>query len=281
MQHRQLIMAKKDSQKGAGMVPITFDEAKKYNEAGYGIFKSVNSFYGERRIISNLVSIVGWPVEMDEETKESQWVRILASPLKPSIIIETKRGYQLIFLAKDGKVDGYKGITRDRLVYFFNGDPNACDACRVLRVPGFYHLKDPSDPFLVCDIANEPIYYSEKEMREAFPLDPKLNQMAHASVNRSAITKSKLKWNMSQSDALLALSGKPEVKGEELSFRSNCGGTMQIVVNGTPTSCWIDQEGFIGSSDKGGPTVLQWLLWYHKDWTSTSGVKVLKKYGII
>jgi hypothetical protein len=43
-----------------------------------------------------------------------------------------------------------------RMVGDFGSDPNACDPARVLRLPGFYHQKDPNHPFMVRIHASTP-----------------------------------------------------------------------------------------------------------------------------
>jgi putative DNA primase/helicase len=77
---------------------------------------------------------------------------------------------------------------------------------------------------------------------------------------------------------LKKLSGKPEVRNQMFDFKSNINGTWQIIVDGKVTGCWIDSQGYIGSYDKGGPTVVQWLQWYGH--TKLNAMVILKKYGI-
>lgn len=59
------------------------------------------------------------------------------------------------------------------------------------------------------------------------------------------------------------LSGTSYVNGEVYDFRKNGNGTQQIIVDGKPTSCWIDSENKIGSYSGGGPSVIQWLGWFN------------------
>jgi hypothetical protein len=73
-------------------------------------------------------------------------------------------------------------------------------------------------------------------------------------------------WNLNCEEALYRLSGTHYVSGETYSFKNNSNGSRNILVNGKGTSCWVDQEGRIGSLDDGGPTIAQWLHWFHKDY---------------
>lgn len=277
---QSLYFAKLDRGKGS-MAKISLQEGTVLNRMGYGIFFTINGFRGRRRK-QDLVCINGWGVDIDEGDKTEQMALIQNAPLPPSIIIETKRGYQPIYLAKDAKIENYLEITRDRLRPYFNADPNACDVCRLLRVPGYLHLKDPNAPFLIKEISNKPLFYTEEQIREAFPIQAKQKaEPAKSKPTTSQFTtqKSRLPFKMSQADALLCLSGCPEVDHETFSFSENSNGTMQILVNGVPTSCWITLEGFIGSHDDGGPTVLQWLMWY--DVTKSEAKACLKRVGIL
>jgi hypothetical protein len=70
-------------------------------------------------------------------------------------------------------------------------------------------------------------------------------------------------------DALERLSGSGYVGGERFTFRRNANGNLNILVDGKGTSCWIDAAGKIGSSDKGGPLITNWLRWYRLDWKRT------------
>lgn len=48
---------------------------------------------------------------------------------------------------------------------FFDGDPKIPeDTARVLRVPGFNHMKDPKHPFLISIYCGTSQYYSEEQM---------------------------------------------------------------------------------------------------------------------
>lgn len=77
---------------------------------------------------------------------------------------------------------------------------------------------------------------------------------------------------------LAKISGIPELKGEVFTFHENHDGTHQVVVNEKSTGAWIDHHGYIGSHTNGGPTVIQWVMYYGHDYTAA--VSILKKYGV-
>lgn len=240
---------------------IKEDEALEWNEKGYGIFRTVNGFKNNRRKKEFLKNINGWSCEIDEGSKEGQLKRIMHSPLKPSLVIESKRGYQLIFYSNNAKTENYREISKVRLIPYFNADPKAWDISRIIREPGYYHCKDRNNPFLVRIIWENSNIYTEKQIRGAFPLvqDKKEKYGPKHQLKQSS---KKYKFLISQEEALLRLSGSETVNGEVFTFYHHGDSTKQIVINNRATSCWIDKKGMIGSSDNGGPTIVQWLLWY-------------------
>ena len=74
--------------------------------------------------------------------------------------------------------------------------------------------------------------------------------------------------SIDQQSVLERMSGHPLVNGEVYGFRYNGNGNRNIIVNGKPTSCFVDQRGRIGSAAHGGPGIFQWLAWFghsHRD----------------
>ena len=250
-----------------GMIAMPPREAQRWNEQGFGIFATVQRFRGARRL-ANLERIRAWAIDIDDGTKDEQAKRLLASPLIPSSIVETKSGYHAYWYAKDGKREHYRALL-DRLVAFFGADKNARDLARVLRVPGFLHQKDPAEPFLVQHVHGPyaQLCYAERQMFDAFPPVEDEAREQHQVARREVRESSgedfwERVYNLDCLDGLERLSGHHAVGGEHFTFRRVSSGNHNILVDGKGTSCWIDESGRIGSSDKGGPTLYQWLRWY-------------------
>lgn len=253
-----------------GAFLIRREEANSWNEQGYGIFWTVNEFRNGKRRIEELERIRSWAIDMDEGTKQEMRAKLNRSPLVPSLVVETKRGFQAYWNAKDAKPERWNDIVLNRLVRFFGADPNARDLARILRVPGFNHLKDPADPFLVQTEFMHQVSYSEAQMLSRFPNDAEAEaaqRKKHEAVKREIrFADSDRFWdrvyNLDCVEGLSRLSGHPAVGGEQYTFRRNASGTHNIIVDGKGTSCWVDRGGRIGSLDKGGPTMYQWLRWF-------------------
>jgi hypothetical protein len=266
-------------------------EAAKWNtpELGFGVFQTVNDFGDSPRRKEHLVRIRAWAVDMDVGSKAEQHAKLHASPLVPSMIVETKRGYQAYWCARDGQADHWNAIVLERLVAHFGADRNARDLCRILRVPGFLHLKDPADPFMVRTVWQHDVSYHERQMAAAWPwrcataervAEVRAEvQAAKSHGGASASADGEEFWQavaaLDCRDALERLSGSGYVNGERFTFRRVSSGNANIFCDGRGTSCWIDASGKIGSLDKGGPFVSHWLRWYGNDWATT--IRALKE----
>lgn len=262
----------------------SYSEAGEWNRKGWGIFWTPNTFDG-KRLLANLRAINFWYCEVDNIEKISQRHSVKCgaqrlrdvSSLPPSMMVETKRGYHLYWRAKPGAtLDKWDDIAVRRLCPLFDADKRARDAARLLRVPGYYHLKDPKNPFLVTAVWEQDVSYSQEEMLWKFEDLQSIEDAKKAAAARKRIqdnpqgVSDDLWIRIYQMDcelALSALSGSAYVSGEQFTFRNNRNATKQILVNGKSTSCWIDQDNRIGSLDGGGPTVAQWLRWYGHPWS--------------
>lgn len=239
-----------------------------WNEKQYGIFQTVQSFKGRRRIINDLDKILHWAVDIDEGSKEVQHRCIEQSPVFPTQIVETKRGYQCYWKAYDADKESF-GRIEQALVHFYKADNKAKDLARVMRYPNTYHWKDPQNPFLVRCVYQDPREIMQDVMLRAYkPAPARVYKIQSDTVtNPSDIIR-----------GLEKLSGKPSVRGDVFTFKKHNNGTYQIWVNGKNSSSWIDANGKIGSHDRGGPFLFQWVKWYGH--SNRDVMEILKKEGI-
>jgi len=271
-----------DTEKGRerGAFPINPNQARDLNDDGFGIFWAVQKFNGERRK-ENLIKINSWSVDIDGGNKEEQLDRIKEN-IYPSLVIETKNGYHVYFNSKDATLDNFEAIVSDRLVPIYKADPKAKDISRILRVPGFNHMKDPKDPFPVKTIWTYPVEYTEQQMFFNFKLteDKKKESKAKQELRNAFRYDGEDVWekiyNLDCEQVLNRLSGTEAISLDQISFRRVSNGNLNIIVNGKSTSCWIDSNKRIGSTDNGGPTIWQWINWYHRDHKKT--YKFMKYY---
>ena len=275
-----------------------YDRIKNYQRFGYALFFTPQG-HTKRRKPEYLSRINCWSVEIDTMSKVKQWELIKASPLSPNMIIESKNSYHIYWFALDGTADNYKKIVADRLIPFFKGDHVTSSTSHVLRVPYLLHQK--KRPFQVK--IKKPYdngVYTESEMLTAFPENlTKLNiegqnktlenlklktgrtlqnltiekdtGLQKLTLKRENQTKpdifkkaEKTAYKMNNIEGLKRLSGTHWVNNERYEFSPNRDATLQIIVNGKRSGCWIRKDGSIGSHSGGSPGLFQWLNWFKK-----------------
>ena len=180
----------------------------KRQDEGYGIFFSVNGFKDSKRVTENLICINGFYCDHDYPDKvnrtpdtirqfKNELIQELADPdtgLLPTAMVETKNGLHTYWLLeapiylKDlnpeqiGRLlPRYREI-QEAILYRFDGDRNAKDVTRVLRVPETLHQKDPVDPFEIkLTFLNVEQKYKFSEIAQKFLAKPAAD--AWATVN--------------------------------------------------------------------------------------------------
>ena len=253
--------------KEKGCFPISDDQANKLNKQGYGIFWTFNTFKDGIRRISELIKINAWAIDMDDISIEKQLELINKAPLQPSMAIHSKRGFHLYWFAKDACKENYCAITESRLVPFFKADPRAKDIARILRVPGYYHCKDPNDFYMVTkEMCDKSLIYSEKEMLMFFPAFEKKVKVYKKPDKLIGDNIWEKIHNIPCEYALNRLSGHWLCKGEKFDFKNCTNGTKTIIIDGRATSNWIDCDGMIGVLDGSGSSIATWAKWYGNSW---------------
>ena len=170
-----------------GAFEIRPDEQIKYNKLGYGIYWTLNEYNGNR-VAKNITKINYWICDIDDGTKEQQIKNIKELLLKPTMIIETKRGYQCYWKAKNASITNYKKIEK-RIIKALNGDKNCTDPVRLMRVPYYYHQKDKNNPFYIDCVEENNKEYTEEKMLYCFePLEEENKPIKKYEISNSEYT---------------------------------------------------------------------------------------------
>ena len=132
------------------------------NQQGAGVFVTVNKTDGHGRKKSNIVGVRAWWQEADQPGVND-------IPLC-GIEVESSSGkfHRYVLADKLYASSVFDGI-QATLVQAHGSDPSAKDVSRVLRVPGFFHQKDPSSPWLVRITGGTGARYSYEDIAKAFP----------------------------------------------------------------------------------------------------------------
>lgn len=130
-----------------GTLDEHFDELAELNRRGAGVFITVNQTDLKGRKLGNIVR----PRCVFQEADRTG---APVPPIAPHIVVESSPGkfhrYWLIDQEGDAVPWSDWSAVERRLVADFGSDPNAKDSARVLRLPGFFHVKNPAQPHLVC-----------------------------------------------------------------------------------------------------------------------------------
>lgn len=125
----------------------------RYNNEGWGIFANVNAFAANAQThnLSDVWYIRAQVTDLDNLlTAQQNYERAAASYPPPSFAVQSSPGKYHVYWA----VQNYQGNERydtlqRKLRQVYDGDPSIVDPTRVLRVPGFFHLKNPQQPHMV------------------------------------------------------------------------------------------------------------------------------------
>lgn len=136
------------------------EQLAQLNRAGAGVFVTTNETDGQGRRKANIKRIRAiW----QEDDGQGQHL-----PLDPHIIVESSPGKYHRYLLVDGLTTEQFGRVMKSMCDRYGSDPNARDLARVLRLPGFYHLKSgtPHLVTIVHESGTQP--YSAQEVLDAF-----------------------------------------------------------------------------------------------------------------
>lgn len=157
-----------------------YAELKALSNQGAGIFMAVNEMHDALtekgfpvRGTQHLKSVRSYYADLDDldaAGKKDAYARLLASELPPSAIVESRNGFHVYWLAHEGEDHEFYSEVEQGIRDFWGACPRALDSARVLRAPGFPHLKDPGDPFMVRVVHLDPeARYVSGEIASAFP----------------------------------------------------------------------------------------------------------------
>lgn len=111
-------------------------------EEHYGIFVTVNATDFQGRKSENIVKVRAFFVDLDGSPLDP----VLSAPISPHVIVESSPNrYHAYWIVNDAPLDKFS-LVQEALICKFNGDNKVKDLSRVMRLPGFLHLK--GTPFL-------------------------------------------------------------------------------------------------------------------------------------
>ncbi|MBC1236290.1 DEAD/DEAH box helicase family protein [Nostoc sp. 2RC] len=114
------------------------------NSRGAGAYYTVNQTDGKGRLATNIEGINALFIDMDGVEPQN------LDKLPPaSAIVQSKNGKHIYWFLNPGQDIKLFTPYQAMLSELTGGDPKIKDLPRVMRLPGFYHMKNPSAPFMV------------------------------------------------------------------------------------------------------------------------------------
>lgn len=150
--------------------------------ADCGVYVCINETDGKGREENNIVGLRCFMVDFDG-VSEPEWV------LPPHIVdMRDDTHGHAFWLIEAGDISNDEwSIMQRRLALFYGTDTQVVDPCRVIRLPGSKHLKDPENPAMysvIDDNSDDIERYSVTQVRESHTLpvdlDAELNKWAEA-----------------------------------------------------------------------------------------------------
>ena len=155
-------------------------ELDQRNQAGAGIFFTVNEADGVGRSKANIQMLRAWWADLDEKSASAGF-SLENLPLAPSLVVRSGHGTHLYWRTREPY--GCAG-SRERqeaheaelkriqaALALFGADPAVCEVARVLRLPGFWNRKRA--PHVLVELASvHPARYTPEEILNVFPDPP-------------------------------------------------------------------------------------------------------------
>jgi hypothetical protein len=131
-----------------GTIREMFPTLQQYNNGGWGIFVCINSMDGKGRELANVEYIRTHVVDMDNPLSSGANYEIAIKTYpQPHFAVQSSPGkFHLYWLVEHYVGNDFYTFQQRKLAQLYDGDKSIIDPTRVLRVPGFYHLK--AEPYL-------------------------------------------------------------------------------------------------------------------------------------
>jgi hypothetical protein len=114
----------------------------KLNEKGAAVYIAVNQFRGQRKK-KNLAYVRGVHADLDDVTEEQ--LTALRNTLEPTIVVQSSsaaKQHWYWLLSGDNEMSCDVAVSINRGLVSMGADKAAIDITRLLRLPGFRHMKN-------------------------------------------------------------------------------------------------------------------------------------------
>lgn len=155
-------------QKYSGKIDDYSQRLSFQNQQGAGIFWVVNPTDGKGQTDSNIIGVRALFLDLDGAPLDP----VLRTQALPHIVLETSPGkHHAYWLITSGFPVSEFSRYQKALARRFNGDVAISNPSRVMRIPGFFHMKDRNNPFMSRSVSTiEQMPYDPQDLVEALDL---------------------------------------------------------------------------------------------------------------
>ncbi len=150
------------------------------SRCGMGVFLQVHEGNSEQRRTENVVAVRALFIDDDKGELPPDSPRL--AELVPTLAVRTRRGWHYYWVLVPGEALSAFSQAQATLAAHFGTDPAVKDLPRVMRVPGFFHMKDPANPFLVQLVRAGSERYSIADVLKAYPVPEGFQSPASSAV---------------------------------------------------------------------------------------------------
>jgi hypothetical protein len=155
-----------------GSIAEHWEQLVALNRAGHGIFVMINKGDGRGRAAKNVIELRAAFLDDDGRNAPVIFTGAGIAPftsLPPAITVQSKAGQHHYFPLNPGEPRDRFPHVQGVLAAHFGTDPAIKDLPRVMRMPGFMHMKDPKNPILVRLVKADHARYSIDDLIAAYP----------------------------------------------------------------------------------------------------------------
>ncbi|MBK5970905.1 MULTISPECIES: DUF3987 domain-containing protein [Thiorhodovibrio] len=168
-----------------GDLESVWSQLERLNQAGAGVFVTVNETRGQTRRAGDVVRVRACFADYDPP-KTAPAPALADYPLAPVMLVESSPGKTHTYWTVDGLDLLHFKPMQQAISGRLGSDPAPNDLPRVMRLPGFYHCKNPDHRHLVRVVwTDERQPYQAEQVRAAFGQQRQQQQVQHQATEQT------------------------------------------------------------------------------------------------
>lgn len=274
--------------------PLDWKMVKDMNKRGYGVyftpnsvvakdgshalenFEAINACYTDIDIEETKVICGAADMALRNQRKEQIAGEMWMAPIQPSLVVETRNGYQCYWFT-NCELEEFKKIQQGIFEHFehVGADASAKKEVQLMRVPGFLHNKEPFQIIIrkeLCSWNSDGSlkYYNSQELAQAFPVRTAAKQVDYPNLKSTEAGMFKHDIfrrvrAMPVLEVMQRINGTVLTGNEVFDFAPGKNGKIKLLKDGRIIPVWIDTEKnmIFSNTEKGFCTIFSFCRWYN------------------